>query len=371
MHRSYYLLFLFLTGICIPVMRSDAQVVMQFNAPVHGQSLEGLSYVQIINNSNEDVRAAITIKVTENLTGKILTASFSGVPLRRGNNTIEPASFSRGRFSFASNYSGQTISQTGRFPEGEYEYCYEVEITDSKTPWPSSVFENCFTSLIQPLTPLLLVNPADEDISCNTRPLFTWQLPAPLPRNALCRLVLTELRDKQDLAEAINYNMPLINQSNISGNQLIFPASQQALKEGKKYVWQVTLYTGTILLRKSEIWTYEVKCDVSKVDTLTGSYRELKENSDGDFLVVDRVLRFSFHNPYSPGALAYSIVNMANPGKPISHLPKLTVKAGLNKYDLDFTDNKAFKKGEEYLLKVTLSGNRELRLRFLFNYDGE
>lgn len=371
MQRIYNLLFFFLAVICMPVLHTDAQILLQYNAPVHGQSLEGLSYIEIINNSGEDVKATVTIRVTESQSGNILTAVFPGVSIRRGNNSIDAAGFSRGKFSFANNYAGQIISRTGRFPEGEYEYCFEAEITDSKTPWPSSVFENCFVSLIQPLTPLLLVNPPDEDINCNTRPSFIWQLPAPLPQNARCRLVLTELRSKQDLAEAINYNMPLINQANIAGNQLLFPSSLLALKEGKKYVWQVWLYSGTTLLRKSEIWTYEVKCDVSKEDTLTGSYRELKDNADGDFLIVDRVLRFSFHNPYNPGILSYSIVNMANPAKTISGLPKLSLIAGLNKYELDFTDNKSFRKGEEYMLKITLSGNRVLRLRFLFNYDGE
>jgi hypothetical protein len=363
LHTGVFLSSLFC---CITAL---SQVTINFNAPVYGQSLEGLSFVQVTNSSGEDVRVTITARVRENTAGNVVTAIFVGVPLRRGVNTIDGPSFSRGRFSFGNNYPGLTLSQTGRFPEGEYEYCFEAEITDSKTPWPVPFFENCFIQQLQPLTPLILINPPDEDESCNTRPSFLWQLPFPLPADARCRLVLTELRDKQDIAEAINYNMPLINQGNILGNQLLFPAQVPALKEGKKYVWQVVVYTGQTVLKRSEIWIYEVKCEPEKQDPVTDSYRELKETDDGNFYIAGKFLRFSFNNPYSAGVLNYSITSLTDPSFVIKDLPVLTMQPGLNKYDIDISDNKAFKKGQEYILKVMLTGNRQFRLRFLYTNE--
>jgi hypothetical protein len=346
-----------------------AQVTVSFNIPVYGQSLEGISFVQLFNGSNEDVKARLTVRIRESKSGTVLTAIFSGIPLRKGGNILDRASFSRGRFTFGNNYHGQTLSQTGRLPEGEYEYCFEMEITESKSTWLNPYFENCFVQQLQPMTPLLLVNPADGDENCNTRPSFLWQLPFPLPAEARCRLVLSELKDKQDIAEAINYNIPLINQGNILGNQLIFPSGAPALKEGKRYVWQVIVYIGKAILKRSEIWTYAVKCEEIKKEPVTDSYRELKESDDGNFYIAHNILRFSFHNPYSAGVLSYSIASMTDPSTTIKGLPKFKMQTGLNKYDLDLSENKSFKKGQEYILKVRLTGNREMRLRFLFTNE--
>jgi len=305
------------------------QISINFNAAVNGQSVDALAFVQIINSSGEDVKASIVIRVEESSKGKVSTAHFSNVPLAKGSNTISPASFSRGQFSFGSNYNANILSQTGRFPEGDYEYCFEIEITDSKTQWVTSYFESCFNFQLQPLTPLLLINPPDEEESCNKRPLFTWQLPIPLPLNSKCRLILTEIRDAQDIAEAINFNIPLINQGNIYGNRLVFPAGSSSLREGVKYAWQVTVYNELSIIKKSEIWIYSVKCNEADMQPGGEGYRELKEDFDGNYYLTSRMVRFSFENPYTKGLLNYSIASKKDPSIIIKGLPQFFLVPGL------------------------------------------
>lgn len=365
MQRKFYILFSLTLVACMLGSLCRAQITINFNAPVNGQSLEGLAFVQVFNSSTEDVKASVVIRVNEGSGGNVLTATLSGVPLRRGVNMIDRAVFSRGRFSFSNNYYGLTLSQTGRFPEGEYEYCFEVEVTDSKSPWQLPFFEHCVTQQVQPLTPLLLINPADGDESCNTRPAFLWQLPAPLPPGARSRLVLTELKEKQDVAEAINFNIPILNQGNIIGNQVFFPANAPSLQEGKKYSWQVTVYTDKAILKKSEIWEYTVRCSETDPPTGTDSYRELKEELDGNFYVANKILRFSFHNPYNAGVLSYSITKLAN-GEKVGELPEVKMLPGLNKVQIDLAAIKAFRNDQEYMLELSLANNRKLRLRFVY-----
>lgn len=345
------------------------QISINFNAAVYGQSLEGLSFVQIINTSPETVKASVTIRIREALAGNVVTAIIPSAVIRPGSNTIERVAFANGRFSFGNNNYGLMLSQSGKFPEGEYEYCFEVEVSEPKAGWGPPFFENCFTHQLQPLTPLLLINPVDGDEDCNTRPNFVWQPPLPLPADARFRLVLTELKDKQDIIEAINFNQPVINQGNIPGNQLHYPFNAPALKEGKNYVWQVIVYTGKIILKRSEIWTYTVKCEETKKEISGDSYRELKETDDGNFYIADKVLRFSFNNPYSSGSLNYSISSLSDPGIIIKNLPQLQQYSGLNKCEIDLSENKIFKNGQEYLLKVRLANNRELQLRFIYRNE--
>jgi len=170
----------------------------------------------------------------------------------------------------------------------------------------------------------------------------------------------------QDIVEAINYNVPLINRGNLFSNQLQFPFNAPQLKEGKRYAWQVTVYNEKTILKKSEIWTYTVKCEEKKEQSSGESFRELKETEDGNFYVANKILRFSFNNPYSGGILTYAISSLSDPGSTIKSLPTLKMQAGLNKYEIDLSDNRSFKNGKEYLLKVTLTNNRELRLRFIY-----
>jgi len=359
-----------LAFICCGIASRAQQIVIQFNPAVYGQTIEGLSMVQLVNGQTQDFIGRVTIKVREIKAGHVATIVIPAFTLRPGNNIIDRLSFSKGRFSFGNNPYGITVSQSGRFPEGEYEYCYEVDLSESKIPPAVPFFENCFVQELQPMTPLLLINPVDGDEDCNKRPQFIWQPPVPMPADARFRLLLVEILEKQDLIESINFNPPLINQGNIPINQLNYPANLPDLKEGKRYAWQVTVYTGSVILKKSEIWTYTVKCTREAPVPSTDSYREMKEQEDGNFYVADRVLRFSVNNPYNGGVLDYRILNLAEPARKITGLPKLELKPGLNRFDLDLSDKKELKNGQEYLLIVRLPTGVELKLRFTYKNEG-
>lgn len=370
MNLKRYKIYCFLIAALLATVISYAQsVVITFNAAIYGQTLEGLGFVQLMNTYPQDLSGKVIIRVREIKSGHVASITIPGVYLRRGNNTIDRLAFSRSRFSFGDNYYGRTLSQSGKFPEGEYEYCFEVDLSESKLPGAAAFFENCFTHELQPLTPLLLINPVDGDEDCNKRPHFIWQPPMPMPADARFRLVLTEIKEKQEIIEAINYNPPIINQGNIPINQLSYPFNAPELKIGKRYAWQVIVYTGTIILKRSEVWVYTVKCNEEKQQVNTDSYREMKETNDGNFYAADKVIRFSFNNPYNAGDLNYSIVNLANPGVIIKNLPALKLQTGLNKYDIDLSENKTFKNGEEYLLTVKLVNGRELKLRFTYKNE--
>lgn len=348
---------------------SQAQITVNFSPAVYGQTLEGLVYARIINAYPRDLIAKVTIRVRENKNGNVVTVAIPSFPLHAGVNEISKVAFGNSKFSFGNNNFGLTLSQTGKFMEGEYEYCYEVDITESKITALPLLYENCFIHQLQPRTPLLLINPVDGDVFCNKRPQFIWQPPVPLPANARFRFVLTSIKDKQDIVEAITFNPPLVNQSNIVGNSLFYPVNAPELKEGQKYAWQVIVYFDKTILSRSEVWTFTLQCGEEMKDTITDSYRELKEATDGNFYVANKYLRFSFVNPYAAGDLDYSIVSLSDPSLAVKGLPKLKMSTGLNKYDLSLSENRSFKEGQEYLLKVQLPNNRSLTLRFIYKNE--
>jgi hypothetical protein len=218
-------------------------------------------------------------------------------------------------------------------------------------------------------TPLLLIHPIDGDAFCNKRPQLIWQPPFPLPSDARFRLVLAAVRDRQDIVEAVTYNPPLVNESNLASSSILYPANAPELTEGKKYAWQVIAYVSKVIIARSEVWSFEIKCGDNSTDSSVKSYRDLKETSDGNFYIATKSLHFSFNNPLSDGKLNYQIYCISDPLVKVKSLPGFSMQPGLNKYDLNLSENESFKEGEEYLLRVILADNRNLSLRFIYKSE--
>ena len=240
---------------------ASSQVSVNFNASLYGRSLDGLSFAQIISVYPTIVFAKIKITVREMRQGPVVTINVPYRQYKTGLNIINSREFTNSNFVFARNAPGTQLSQTGKFADGEYDYCFEVTVGDPKTQAVNDISEFCFQSTVEPITPLLLIDPAPDDKFCNTRPGFTWEPPVPLQRGAQYRIIVCEKPDKQTDIEAITYNIPVINIGGIYVNTLPFPAKTPDLKKDKKYVWQVTVYQEKTILTKSEIWQFEIKCE--------------------------------------------------------------------------------------------------------------
>jgi hypothetical protein len=349
--------------------KSTAQISFGFSPAMYGQNLEGLAFAQIINTIQVNIEIAVTIKVSEVSGADVLSIRTQPFWIRQGVSQIDRRAFSNGRFVFANNSLGTVVKQSGKLAEGEYEYCFDVEVLSSKgNVVPLANYEQCFIHNLQPLTPLLLINPVDGDELCNKRPDFIWQPPMPLPLNAKFRILLAEVKEKQDIVEAVAFNQPILNQANIRTNNLFYPANIPDLKEGHTYAWQVTVYVNQTILKKSEVWTFTVKCKEETKQADGESYRELKGSDDGNYYLANKYLRFSFNNPYNKGFVNYTIESISEPGTKIKGLPQLELNIGINKHELNFAENNSMKPGHEYLLKVNLP-NRQLQLRFIYKNE--
>lgn len=347
-----------------------AQINIRFNPQVQGRTLDGLAAVEIMNVNFGNARAYLVATVKESTTSQLVVQVRTPLfDLRNGINTIDRVTWSNSRFNFGKTQLAFQLQNTGRLGDGEFEYCFEVNIEDSKSPSLPQYYENCFVHQNQPMTPMFLIDPVDGDEFCNKRPNFLWQAPAPAPPDGRYRLILTEIGPKQDIAEALAYNKPVINQAGIPVNMLQYPSMAPDLQEGRRYAWQVTLHNATTVITKSEIWTFTVKCKEDEPPAATPSYRELKDKSEGDFYIADKLLHFSLYNPYGSSPLNYSIVAVAEPGKKIRGLPELQLLPGLNKYTIDLSEIKFFRYNKEYLLVVNLINNRKAELRFIYKTE--
>lgn len=362
--QTYLMLLLFV----LPYGFLSAQINMFFMPALNGQSVNGLFTAQIQNTTPLLFNGKIKITVRDINNKIVLLALTPSVSVRPGVNNIQALS-AQSKIQFGNSTSANVIAQTGRFPESEYEYCFEFTGTENKPAADEQVFENCYNYSIQPVIPLSLVYPEDGDEICNTRPGFTWQPAMPLMGSYRYRIIVAEKKDQQVAVDALLNNVPVFEQDNIIGFTLRYPPQAPDLQKNKKYAWQIMVYESNTKIAQSEIWLFSINCDDKKPDSSKESYRQLSGVLNGNYYMSSGTLRFSVINPYSPVNMQYSITDIADPVKEISNLPSVKVQTGLNKIDIALEDVNGMEVNKTYLLKIKNISDHVLYLQFIYKGD--
>lgn len=356
---------LFIIAVNLIGLQGFAQVQINFQPAIHGNSLDGITFFQINNLANNDFNGSIRIIISEEKAGQIAEVNSASIYIKRGLTSFNRSVIGTMRTKFSSNPIAAILRQTGKLPEGEYEYCYELSPIEEKAGI-QDYYENCFHQNLLPLSPLLLIDPMDEEKICNQKPGFIWQAPMPVDFSARYRIIVVERKEKQTAAEALSYNQPVINVSDLREPRMNFPMNIKELEKGRTYVWQIYYSVNNILLTRSEIWTFKIDCDEETPGNENDSYREVNAQVNGDFYVATRKLKFAVNNAYNDGDLVFNIINLSKMDRHIKNLPQLKLLTGLNKYELDLSDYRDFKDEEHYQLEVQLPNGQKLYLRFTY-----
>lgn len=355
---------LYLIGILLAACPLRAQINFNYLPAVNGLTLDGLAMVQMVNSSGATLTGGLNIRVKDAAGRVVVNIDIPQVKVLPGGNVLHKGMLGKAAMRFGSSPAASLIGQSGRFPEGEYEYCYRFIQQNIKPGADPLIHENCFDHTIQPVSPLLLTDPFNGDQICNTRPSFSWQPPVPAGTEMRYRIVVAAIGEDQDGITALANNRPVINQADLRSQLLPYPPQVPDLEKGKQYAWQVWAYNGKTIITKSEVWQFTVQCDT--VREQKDSYREAKPELDGSFYLAKEILHFSFTNPYRAGRLEYSIHDLSDPLTEIKKLPRVNMKQGINLVDLRLSGNKSFVHGHQYILKIRNAGNSELILKFSY-----
>ncbi len=336
------------------------QVTVQFIPELYGRNVDGLFRCSMIN-SGPAVSASLSITVKERKAGTVCTIKTTQFNIPPGNNFI-PFSTARGAaIQFANNSTGRLTSTTRAFPEGDYEYCYTVNFTRADL-LPT---EQCFDYLLAPFAELNLIDPYDKDKICDVRPLLTWQPLIPGVAGSAYQLVLAEVKEGQNPTEALNYNLPVINQRSIISPVLPYPSIAPALEKGKTYAWQVTAYKDETVLNRTEIWSFKIDCQ-DTVKKVMYSFRDIEDLLKGNYYIAVGQIRFAVTNPYKPQDLKYEIRSISKPNQKIRHLPNVKLENGHNQITIDLGLSNSFADQDYYILTVWLPNGTVKSLRFLY-----
>jgi hypothetical protein len=341
---------------------ANAQYSFQFLPELHGRSMDGLFQVKIINSTTSTALAKLTITVNAKGNGNVVKIVSGAITINPGLNNLGPSIASNAYIQFSQSELSRIVRQSNLFPEAEYAYCFRLE--DQKS---ANLFgEECFDYILEPFSPLSLVEPFNMQEMCEKKPGFVWQPIFPSILGLQYQLTLAEVKEKQSPTEALFYNVPIINLRNLFSSFLPYPSIAKNLDSAKKYVWQVTAYKGDMVISRSEIWTFKIVCTTDVITNPNNGYRNIEDLVMGNFYVANERILFSMDNPYTEKNLEYSIVCLTDPEMKIKKLSTIKLDRGKNNIMIPLENKRIFKEGYSYIMKVKLPNGTERTLRFIY-----
>jgi hypothetical protein len=350
--------------LCLPTLLFLGRVSGQFNfiylAEVYGRSVDGLGNFQIQNLSGQTKTGQVVISVRENLSRtQVLTLYSPQFNVVAGTSYFPASVYAASRFAFANTPLAAIASQTRNFPPGEYTFCFRFLTGGHEES------ENCFDANIEPIVPIDLIYPADQDRICQKRPPLSWKPPVPFPATMRFRLLLTQ-KKRRSSVESLLMNSPLVLLDNIPTTSVNYPSYAPDLMEDSTYCWQVIAYQNGLILSRSDIWEFTVQCHDPVAPVGTDSYRELKTLVNGNYYYGTGYLKFTYTNSYGIKKLAYEILEVGQGAKRVKNLPDIPLVRGQNKIDLNLTELD-LEEGKQYLLKVYPVNEPAVTVRFVYH----
>ncbi|MGC8898740.1 MAG: hypothetical protein ACP5ON_10990, partial [Bacteroidota bacterium] len=155
----------------------------------------------------------------------------------------------------------ETITRTGRLPEGTYTGC--AQVIDATTG--SVLTEACAEFTIVYPSPPSLLYPTNGDSIEPAGIVFQWTpVTTPPGYTVTYTLRLCEVLPGQPASRALELNTPIVLREGIASTVLTYPPEEPQLERGKTYVWQVRAldqYGSPAATNdgKSEIWSFSVQ----------------------------------------------------------------------------------------------------------------
>lgn len=236
-------------------MISVAQVTINAQLPAGGiMQKDQLWNVTLLSNQASILEVTIKLSLQDAVTNQeLLSATTGSISLAQGiklltTQMVQPILY---------NYNSPEFS--GIFlPIGNYIACYQVIETFGEEQMVLA--SECSRFTTEPLSPPLLNEPADKSDVSTPYPFFVWMPPTPIDMfsNLSYDFIITEVNGGQSPAEAIENNIPVYTNTNLSQPNLSYPQSFLSLDTAKTYAWQVIARNGLSYAGKTEVWTFNI-----------------------------------------------------------------------------------------------------------------
>jgi len=325
----------------------------------------------LVNTSSQILNIKVEVVLTDITNGQsILSGSSRIFALSPGAKQIQLSDLLPIQYNILNNSYAVNTNPDGFLPIGAFSVCYSILKENLETL--DNIAEDCETIEIDPASPPILNTPEDLTETDQLTPLFTWLPPQPsyLFSNLTYDFKLTEVFKNQDITDAIQRNIPILYQNNISQSNLLYPTSINSLIPGKTYAWQIAANSNGLFVAKSEVWSFKVHSAETSTETQVPSYYyKLRRGSNASSFISNGFLKLDYKNENNDSSALMVIYNYVKKKHKINKVLEEVLKLHFNQnlIDLDLREVGGLKRKAIYTIELTNSKGEIYSGKFEYN----
>ena len=345
-----------------------AQLVLNPQLPATGmRSKLQLWNLSVINTTNDNLHVVLEMTMTDvSNNQRVLSGVTRSFQLSRGVKQLQPSDVMPVTYNTGSLSYNVDLSPQGLLPVGVFNVCYALITQNSGGK--GLLAEACEMIEIEPLSPPQLVMPADSDRVDQMRPVFSWLPPSPPNQfsHLVYDLVLIEVQPGQTAADALERNIPLLKQHNITHTFFQYPVSSPELDSTKLYAWGVVAKNNLFPVASSEVWTFRLRSRTPAFMPAADHFVALKSREDASFIVCNGLLRYEYENEINDSSVQVNIYDITGAEHQKIRLPnnRYSVRFGQNLMQLDLQKQSRFTDQHVYLLELVNARNERSYIKF-------
>jgi len=337
---------------------AQAQVSVQASVPAVGLVQQNqLWNLLLVNSSTGTYECRVQLVLRDRQSGQeIMTANSGTFMLVPGAKQLNANLLNPIQYNYLGGQGTNAIQ--GLLPAGTYTACYLVSSTGIKA---ELLAEECVPFDTEPLSPPMLLFPADSAALENSPAQFSW-IP-PTPAGMFNRLqydvLITEVREGQKAEQALQENLPFYNDGNVITTSLNYPGAAQSFEKEKWYAWQVIARDDRNYAGKSEVWVFKVVTTKKPAPVNGGTYVLLQNDLKGIYAVSKKSLNIKYISPDPVHEATLVITDEAG-----TKMQQVIKKLNTGDNYLDIELGRSFQEGRVYRISITDQSNKTHSLRF-------
>jgi hypothetical protein len=322
--------------------------------------------ILVINSSASSQQCYVVLSLEDRQSGaEVMSATSSGFTLERGSKQLNSANLTPIQytyFSFAGDKTNDFLTV------GSYMACFKLMSAGHES---AELSEVCVPFDVAPLSPPLLILPADSSVLKVAPSQFTWQPPAPVSmfQQLHYELLIAEIFPGQKPEEAVELNAPFYMDLNVPNNVMNYTGAYPSFEQGKWYAWQVVAEDGQNYATKTQVWDF-------KVDTLfvpplnivdQAPYVKMGRDNIEKGIAPDGILKLSYVNETTDSIATVQIIDLNARGKD-AHQFDVSITSGENLIEYDLNRLMTLQAGKVYQAQLINSRKEKWMVQFeLYN----
>jgi hypothetical protein len=225
---------------------------------------------------------------------------------------------------------------------------------------------DCLYQRSEDLFLINLVDPENNAKLYEHYPVFSWIVNYPFASQLTYRIRVAEIKDGQNVVNAVTRNNPVYTESNLPQTTTTYPVYSTPLKTFQDYGWTVDAYYRGILLGGAESWKFTIVED-SELKSITPeqAYYEFEKHKGDVRINAIGVIKLKYNTERQRDTLSVALFD--ENGKEVNWPEKqYSLSLGDNRIILPLKEKADLRHRTNYTLRVVTKHGKQYEVRFRY-----